>query len=308
MRIYLTSLILLTLFSCSSVNEKNKNLLVGDIKIDGSSTVYPVTEAIAEEFRLIQPNVRVTVGVSGTGGGFKKFARGETNISNASRPIKNKEALLCKENNISYIGLSVAYDGLAVIVNPQNDWVDYFTVEELNKIWHPDAQNSILKWSQIREGWPNEEIHLFGPGTASGTYDYFSEVICGKKVGTRGDYTASEVDHVLVQGVATDKYGLGFFGLAYYEENKDKLRVVGVDNGSGAIIPSKETVSNGSYNPLSRPIFIYANNSSKERKEVEAFVTFYLKNAGDLVSDVGYIPLTKNEYELELNKFMEYIK
>ena len=159
MRIYLTSLILLTLFSCSSVNEKNKNLLVGDIKIDGSSTVYPVTEAIAEEFRLIQPNVRVTVGVSGTGGGFKKFARGETNISNASRPIKNKEALLCKENNISYIGLSVAYDGLAVIVNPQNDWVDYFTVEELNKIWHPDAKNSILKWSLIREGWPNEEIH-----------------------------------------------------------------------------------------------------------------------------------------------------
>ena len=206
---------------------------------------------------------------------------------------------LCDENNISYLELSVAYDGLAVIINPENDWVDYFTVGELSKIWHPDAQNNIKYWSQIREGWPNEEIHLFGPGTASGTYDYFAEVICGKKVGTRGDYTASEDDHVLVQGVATDKYGLGFFGLAYYEENKDKLKLVGVDNGNGSVLPSMETVSNGTYAPLSRPIFIYANNSAREREEVKEFISFYLKNAGNLVADVGYIPLTKDEYNLE---------
>ena len=252
--------------------------------------------------------MRVTVGVSGTGGGFKKFSRGETNISNASRPIKDKEAKVCDENNISYLGLSVAYDGLAVIINPENDWVDFFTVEELNKIWHPDAQNNIKYWSQIRDGWPKEEIHLFGPGTASGTYDYFAEVICGKKVGTRGDYTASEDDHVLVQGVATDKYGLGFFGLAYYEENKNKLKLVGVDNGSGSILPSMETVSNGTYAPLSRPIFIYANNSAKEREEVKEFISFYLKNAKNLVADVGYIPLTDEEYDLEINKFNEFIK
>ncbi len=305
--------IALSLFACSNNSSNNQDAKVesqlsGDIKIDGSSTVYPVTEAVAEEFRTVHPNVRVTVGVSGTGGGFKKFARAETDISDASRPIKEKEAILCKENNISYVGLSVAYDGLAVIVNPENDWVDYFTVEELNKIWHPDAQNTIMYWDQIREGWPHKELHLFGPGTASGTYDYFAEVICGKKVGTRGDYTASEDDHVLVQGVATDKYGLGFFGLAYYSENKDKLKLVGVDNGNGPIIPSMESVSNGTYTPLARPIFIYVNNSAKEREEVNEFVTFYLENAGDLVADVGYIPMTKEEYNNEQIKFNEFLK
>jgi|TARA_B100001540_G_C15791373_1_gene635585 phosphate transport system substrate-binding protein len=301
--------IVMFLAACSNnQNEKNSSDLSGDIKIDGSSTVYPVTEAIAEEFRSVHPKVRVTVGVSGTGGGFKKFARGETNISNASRPIKEKEDNICKENNISHVGLSVAYDGLAVIINPENDWVDYLTVDELNKIWHPDAQNTIMYWSQVREGWPNEELHLFGPGTASGTYDYFSEVICGKKVGTRGDYTASEDDHVLVQGVATDKYGLGFFGLAYYSENKDKLKLVGVDNGNGAILPSMETVSNGTYSPLARPIFIYANNSAKEKQEVKEFISFYLNNVGGLVADVGYIPLTEEEYKNEIKKFNDFIK
>ena len=305
------SSMLLFAVACSSDNKDENGIsegLEGVIEIDGSSTVYPITEAVAEEFRAVEPNVRVTVGVSGTGGGFKKFSRGETNISNASRPIKDKEAKVCDENNIAYLELSVAYDGLAVIINPENDWVDYFTVEELSKIWHPDAQNNIKYWSQIREGWPNEEIHLFGPGAASGTYDYFAEVICGKKVGTRGDYTASEDDHVLVQGVATDKYGLGFFGLAYYEENKDKLKLVGVDNGNGSVLPSMETVSNGTYAPLSRPIFIYANNSAREREEVKEFISFYLKNAGNLVADVGYIPLTKDEYNLEINKFNEFIK
>jgi len=297
------------LMSCGGNSDKSKSSekLSGDIKIDGSSTVYPITEAVAEEFRNVHPDVRVTVGVSGTGGGFKKFYRGETDISNASRPIKEKEAKLCDENNIDYLGLSVAYDGLAVIINPKNDWVDYFTVEELNKIWHPDAQDNIKYWSQVREGWPNEELHLFGPGTASGTYDYFAEAICGKKVGTRGDYTASEDDHVLVQGISTDKFGLGFFGLAYYEENKDKLKLVGVDNGSGIVQPTLETVSNGTYAPLSRPIFIYVNNSIKDRKEVQEFTKFYLENAANLVQDVGYIPLPSSEYEKESEKLLNFL-
>lgn len=297
------------LMSCGGNSNKSKSSekLSGDIKIDGSSTVYPITEAVAEEFRNVHPDVRVTVGVSGTGGGFKKFYRGETDISNASRPIKEKEAKLCDENNIDYLGLSVAYDGLAVIINPENDWVDYFTVEELNKIWHPDAQDNIKYWSQVREGWPNEELHLFGPGTASGTYDYFAEAICGKKVGTRGDYTASEDDHVLVQGISTDKFGLGFFGLAYYEENKDKLKLVGVDNGSGIVQPTLETVSNGTYAPLSRPIFIYVKNSIKDRKEVQEFTKFYLENAANLVQDVGYIPLPSSEYEKESEKLLNFL-
>ncbi|MAR39128.1 MAG: protein sphX [Flavobacteriales bacterium] len=309
MKKLLLSLTTLFLMSCGggTETETSSELLSGDVKIDGSSTVYPITEAIAEEFRAVQPNVKVTVGVSGTGGGFKKFSRGETSISNASRPIKDSEATACNENNISYVGLSVAYDGLAVLVNPENTWVDYFTVEELEKIWNPEAQGKIMYWNQIREEWPNEELRLFGPGTASGTYDYFAEAICGKKVGTRGDYTASEDDHVLVQGIAGDKYGLGFFGLAYYEENKDKLKLVGVDNGNGSVSPSMETVSNGTYAPLSRPIFIYANNTAKDRKEVKEFVEFYLNNAGALVEDVGYIPLQPKEYEIEKAKFKSFI-
>tara|TARA_B100001540_G_C15806235_1_gene642196 strand:+ start:87 stop:1037 length:951 start_codon:yes stop_codon:yes gene_type:complete len=308
--IYFSALIFsFLLISCGGESTKtNKNQLTGDVKIDGSSTVYPVTEAVAEEFRAIHPEVRVTIGVSGTGGGFKKFYRNETNISNASRPIKEKEANACKENNIEYVGLSVAYDGLAVITHPENDWVDYFTVEELTKIWHPDAQGKIMYWSQIRDGWPNEEIHLFGPGTASGTYDYFAEVICGKKVGTRGDYTASEDDHVLVQGVSTDKYGLGFFGLAYYKANKDKLKLVGVDDGNGAVIPNMETVANGTYTPLSRPIFIYANQSAKEKEEVKTFVSFYLENCASLVQDVGYIPLPEEEMNKQIEKFNNFIE
>tara|TARA_B100000242_G_scaffold133289_1_gene94731 strand:- start:503 stop:1450 length:948 start_codon:yes stop_codon:yes gene_type:complete len=301
-------LFILFTISCNS-KKSSDSKLSGDIKIDGSSTVYPITEAVAEEFRAVHPNVRVTVGVSGTGGGFKKFARNETQISNASRPIKDKEADDCKNNNISFLELSVAYDGLAVIVHKENDWVDYLTMEELEKIWHPDAQNNIKYWSQVRDGFPKEEIHLFGPGTASGTYDYFAEVVCGKKVGTRGDYTASEDDHVLVQGVATDKYGLGFFGLAYYEENKDKLKLVGVDNGNGngAVKPSIQTVGDGTYSPLARPIFIYANNSAKEKEEVKEFISFYLENAGSLVSDVGYIPMTEEEYKVEKDKFQNFL-
>ena len=298
------------IISCAGNSEKaiKTDQLEGSIKIDGSSTVYPITEAIAEEFRDVEPKVKVTIGVSGTGGGFKKFGRSEIAIANASRSIKDQEAKNCDENNIPYLELSVAYDGLAVLVNPENTWVDFLTVEELNTIWNPAAQNTIMYWDQVREGWPHEELHLFGPGTASGTYDYFSEAICGKKVGTRGDYTASEDDHILVQGIATDKNGLGFFGLAYYEENKEKLKLVGVDNGKGIIIPTMETVSNGTYAPLSRPIFIYVNDAAKKRKEVKEFVSFYLNNAASIVKDVGYIPLTNTEYNREITKFNNFLK
>ena len=302
-----TATILLVSCGGSSEEAATTNELSGSIKIDGSSTVYPITEAVAEEFRAVEPKVKVTVGVSGTGGGFKKFGRGETDISDASRPIKEKEAKICAENNITYVGLTVAYDGLAVLVNPENTWVDYFTVEELNTIWNPSAQNTIMYWDQVREGWPHKELHLFGPGTASGTYDYFSEAVCCKKVGTRGDFTASEDDHVLVQGIAGDKNGLGFFGLAYYEENKDKLRLVGVDNGNGAITPTMETVGNGTYAPLSRPIFIYVNSNAKTRTEVSTFVSFYLDNAAELVKDVGYIPMPTAEYDAEKAKFNNFL-
>ena len=286
----------------------NESNLSGSIKVDGSSTVYPVTEAIAEEFRTVHPSVNVTVGVSGTGGGFKKFMRGETDINDASRPIKSKEADACAEIGIGFQELSVAYDGLAVLVHPDNDWVDYLTVEELKKIWLPESQGKVMYWDQVREGWPHEELHLFGPGVASGTYDYFSEAVCGKKVGTRGDFTASEDDHVLVQGISTDKNALGFFGLAYYEENKDKLKLVGVDNGNGVVMPTLETVGNGTYAPLSRPIFIYVSSLAVEREEVREFVSYYLETASSIASEVGYIPLLDSEYANEIEKFNNFIK
>ena len=280
--------------------------LSGDIRIDGSSTVYPITEAVAEEFRSEQSDVRVTIGVSGTGGGFKKFCRGETDISDASRPIKQKEIDACGGANISYHQISVAYDGMAVIINPENDWVDKFTVEELKKIWEPEAQNKITHWNQIRPEWPNEEIHLFGPGVASGTFDYFTEAICGKSGHSRGDYTASEDDNVLVQGVATDKYALGFFGLAYFEENKSKLKLAPIDNGNGPVIPTMTTVKDGSYAPLSRPLFIYVNSTAIAKPHVVAFVDFYLENVKDLAGSVGYIPLQDAEYESQISAFKAF--
>lgn len=288
--------------------DNKEDQLTGEIKIDGSSTVYPITEAVAEEFRMEAPEVKVTVGVSGTGGGFKKFTRGEIDINNASRPIKESEAEQCKQNNIEYVGIEVAYDGLAVIKNPENDWLESITVEELKKIWEPAAQGVITKWNQIRPEWPDEEIHLFGPGVASGTYDYFTEAINGESGASRGDYTASEDDNVLVQGIATDKYALGFFGLAYYEENKDKLALVAVDGGEGPILPSMETVGNGTYKPLSRPIFIYVSSKAAQRKEVVEFVNFYLEMAPELSKEVGYIPLPADEYNKQKEKFDAFLK
>lgn len=282
--------------------------LKGDIKIDGSSTVYPISEAVAEEFRIVAPKVRVTIGVSGTGGGFKKFARGETDISDASRPIKSSEAEACAANNIEYIELAIAYDGLAVVINPENDWVQTLTTAELKKIWEPEAQEKIVNWSQVREGFPDVKLTLMGPGTASGTFDYFTEAIVGKSGSSRGDYMPSEDDHVLVQGVVGDKGALGFFGLAYYMENQDKLSLVAVDNGKAAVKPSMQTVKDGTYSPLARPIFIYVNSTSVKRPEVVEFVNFYLDNASELVPDVGYIPLPDEEYTSAKTKFSAFVE
>ncbi len=277
----------------------------GIVAIDGSSTVYPITEAVAEEFR--GKGVRVTIGVSGTGGGFKKFCAGETAISDASRPIKRSEREKCKAHGIDFVELPVAYDGIAVVVNPANDWVDHFTVEELKRLWEPAAQGKVLKWSQIRQGWPDEEIHLFGPGVDSGTYDYFTKAIVGKEHASRGDYTSSEDDNVLVQGVAGDKYALGYFGYAYYAENAGKLKVVPIDdgneaNGAGPVAPSPETVAKGTYQPLSRPIFIYVSSEHLKRPEVVQFVEFYLQQAPKLVPEVGYIPLPPKAYQLAMGR------
>lgn len=281
--------------------------LQGEIRIDGSSTVYPITEAVAEEFRMEQPDVKVTVGVSGTGGGFNKFTRGEIDINDASRPIKEQEAAECKANNIGFQELRVAFDGLVVVVNRENTWVKELTVDQLKRIWEPGAQEKVTRWNQIDPAWPNEEFHLYGPGIASGTYDYFTEVVVGKSGSSRGDYTASEDDNVLVQGIAGDPNGLGFFGLAYYQENADKLKLIGIDGGDGVVLPSEETLKNGSYKPLSRPVFIYVSDVAAKRPEVREFVTFYLENAAVLVPDVGYIPLTDEEYASEKSKFQRFI-
>ncbi len=299
------------LAACGSNSGKKSEKISGTIKIDGSSTVYPITEAVAEEYANEQPDIQVTIGISGTGGGFKKFGRGETDLSDASRPIKSGEDSVCKANGISYVDLKIAYDGLAVLVNPKNTWVDHFTVDELKKLWEPEAQGKITKWNQIRKEWPNEEIHLYGPGIASGTYDYFTEAIVGKSGSSRGDFTASEDDNVLVQGISGDVYGLAFFGMAYFEENMEKLRLIPVDGGNGPVSPSIETVSNGTYSPLSRPLFIYLNSTSAKRAEVQEFTRFYLNNADSLSKEVGYVPLTASEYKAEkdkLNLFLQGLK
>jgi len=287
--------------------DSGNTALNGSIQIDGSSTVYPISEAVAEEFRTEAPDVRLTIGVSGTGGGFKKFSRGETVISDASRPIKDKEAKACADKGIEYIQLTVGYDGLAVVVNPENDWAGTLTTDELKKIWEPAAQETVTNWSQVREGFPDAPLTLLGPGTASGTFDYFTEAIVGESGASRGDYMPSEDDNVLVQGVAGDKNALGFFGLAYFHENSDKLKLVGVDNGSGPVAPSLETVKNGTYAPLSRPLFIYVNSHGAARPEVVRFVEFYLENAAGLVGDVGYIPLPDAEYKTQLENFRAFV-
>ncbi len=302
-------ILVVSLANCGGQGSSKRKMVM----IDGSSTVFPITEAVAEEFQKANRNIRVTVGVSGTGGGFKKFYGGETDISDASRPIKKKEQKKAKEKGIEFIEVPVAYDGLAVMVNPKNDWCNSMTVDELKILWQPKAQGTIMKWSDIRKGWPDKEIHLFGPGVDSGTFDYFTKAIVGKSQSSRGDFTASEDDNVLVQGIATDQYALGFFGYAYYHENKDKLKLVAIDdekddNGKGPIKPSVETVKDSTYQPLSRPIFIYIRKDSLDKKpEVRKFTEFYMKHAPVLVKEVGYIPLPGKAYELGLKRIKDRI-
>ncbi len=284
--------------------------LEGRVAIDGSSTVYPISEAVGEEFQKAHPRTKVTIGIGGTGGGFKRFCNGETDISNASRPIKQSEIEACAAKKIEYIELPVAYDGLAVMVHPTNTWAACMTVAELKKLWEPEAQGKITKWSQVREGWPDKPIHLFGAGVDSGTYDYFTEAVVGKQHASRGDFQSSEDDNVLVQGIANDPLALGFFGYAYYAENKDKLKLVAIDdgdasNGAGCIAPSPETVERGTYQPLSRPLFIYVRATRADDPAVRAFVETYLDRAPELVSDVGYIPLGREAYALVKQRFVE---
>jgi len=286
--------------STEPVNEETTEMLSGDIIIDGSSTVFPITEAVAEEFRKIYPDVDIPIGVSGTGGGFKKFAIGETDISDASRPIKDEEAALAAENGIEYVELTVAYDGISVVVNAENDFVDSLTVEELNALWNPDS--TVETWQDLRPEWPAEKIALYGPGTDSGTFDYFTEEIMGETGAIRTDFIPSEDDNVLVQGIAGDKNALGFFGFAYYIENTDKLKAVTIDGGNGPVAPSFESIADGSYSPLARPIFIYVSKASLEQAHVRTFVEYYLTEGTALIPEVGYVELDDAIYEEQLKK------
>ena len=279
--------------------------LSGDINVDGSSTVFPITEAMAEEFGYATDgNVKITVGVSGTGGGFNKFCTGEIHISDASRPIKQPEVDMCAENGIEYMELPVAIDGLSVAVNPANDFVECMTVDELNTLWSPEAEEVVEKWSQVRSGWPEEKVRLYGPGVDSGTFDYFTEVVNGEGGASRGDFLPSEDDNVLVTGISGDKGALGYFGYAYYSENADRLKLLSIDGGSGCITPTVETINNGTYSPLSRPLFIYVAAEALNQPHVKAFVEYYLNAANrSFISETGYIPFPDTIYGLVLNKF-----
>ena len=274
--------------------------LAGNVQIDGSSTVFPITEAVGEEFQKLHGGVRVTVGISGTGGGFKKFCAGETDISDASRPIKESEREACTKNGVEWVELKVAYDGLSVVVNPQNAFVSCTTVPELKRIWEPGS--TVQKWSDVRPEWPSERIKLFGPGTDSGTFDYFTGAVVGKEDASRADYTASEDDNVLVQGIAGERYALGYFGYAYYAENQDKLKLVAVDGGRSCFLPSERTINDGTYSPLSRPLYIYANKKSLQRPEVREFVRYYLTEGTEFISQVGYIKMPGPIYQEGLQR------
>ena len=282
------------LAACGDGSEPGDRLS-GTIEVDGSSTVYPVTEAVAEEFRKVHPGVQVNVGVSGTGGGFKRFTVGETDISDASRHIKPSEAEDAAANGVEFAALRVGTDGLSVIVNPNNDFVDCLTVEELKAIWEPGS--TIDNWSQVRASFPDARLRLYGPDSDSGTFDYFTEEINGEAQASRADYTASADDNVLVQGISGDRNALGYFGFAYYQENADKLRAVAVDNGGGCVSPEPAAIENGSYAPLSRPLFIYVNLASMERPEMRAFIDFYMEHGAALTAEVGYVAADAAAYE-----------
>ncbi|MCS6293032.1 MAG: PstS family phosphate ABC transporter substrate-binding protein [Nitrospira sp.] len=269
------------------------------IKVDGSSTVFPITEAVAEEFQKeTRGSVRVTVGISGTGGGFKKFCRGEIDVQDASRPISSSEIEACRAGGVQFYELPIAFDALTIAVSPQATWVDSITVAELKTMWEPSAQGRVTKWNQIRSTWPDQPLKLFGAGSDSGTFDYFTEAVVGKAKSSRGDFTASEDDNTLVQGIANDKQALGYIPFAYYEPNKKRLKAVSIDGGHGPVSPSRETVENGSYQPLSRPLFIYVSTKSAARPEVKRFVEFYLAQVPVLAPQVKYVPLPPQAYAL----------
>ena len=272
------------------------------IKVDGSSTVFPITEAMADEFQRASEDVFLTVGVSGTGGGFGRLCRGEIDVSDASRPIKPVEVQACADAGIEYIELPVAFDGLSVMVHPDNDWVDFLTVDELKEIWKPDSD--VEKWSDVRRGWPDKDIKLVGADTDSGTFDYFTKAIVGEEGASRPDYTASADDNVLVRAIAGEENALGYFGFAFYTENMDKLKLVPVDSGSGPVSPSVQSISDNSYVPLSRPLFIYVSLESSLQTEVRDFVSFYLAEENiNLVREVGYVELPDRVYQLVLERF-----
>ena len=300
-RIVLTIGAIALLNSCTQVQSQE----LQSIKIDGSSTVYPITDAMAKEYQNTHPKkAQITVKFSGTGGGFKNFCAGETDISNASRPIRPDEMEACNKAGIRYYELPVAFDALTVVVNPKNDWAKDITIDELKKIWEPAAQGKITRWNQIRPNWPNRPITLYGAGKDSGTFDYFTEAIVGTAKASRTDYIGSEDDTVLVQGVIKDENALGYFGFAYYEDNQSQLKAVAIDRGKGAVLPSREAVEKAQYNPLARPLFIYVNyNSAQKKVEVRNFVEFYMKKAPTLVSSVGYIPLPKQGYQIIYQHF-----
>lgn len=294
----------------SSGAEVPKGIDTGTIKIDGSSTVYPIMEAIVEEFGVTSPKTKVMVGISGTGGGFKKFCSGETDVSNASRPIKPTEIEACQKNGIEYIELPVAYDALTVVVNPKNTWLNSITVADLKKIWEPEAQGKITRWNQVRAEWPDQPIALFGAGVDSGTYDYFTEAIVGKEDMSRGDYTSSEDDNMIVQGVMGNPNALGFFGIAYFNTNKDKVKALTIDdgkdaNGAGPQAATIENVLNGTYQPLARPLFVYVSKKSALRPEVVAFTQFMTDNAISLTQEVGFVPLSETALKLAAARFQE---
>lgn len=290
-------LALVSMLFCASIC----TAAIGQIRIDGSSTVFPITEAVAEEFKAVSPNIRVTVGTSGTGGGFKRFSSGEIDINNASRTITPSEAQKAKENGVTFIELPVALDGITVVVNQSNTWVTDLTSAELKKIWGPESK--VKTWKDIRPSWPNEVINLYGPGTDSGTFDFFTEAVNGKAQLSRADFTKSEDDNMLVTGVSGDKNALGYFGYAYYKENASKLKVVPIVSKGKPILPNETTIKNGTYKPLSRKVYIYVNKKSAMRDDVKAFVRFYLKEASKLVGDVGYVPLNDSDYKGALSQF-----
>ncbi|GAC40883.1 PstS family phosphate ABC transporter substrate-binding protein [Paenibacillus popilliae] len=283
-------------------NQGDEDKLSGTIEIDGSSTVYPMIEAIAEEFGKEHGNVRVSVGTSGTGGGFKRFVGGEIAISNASRPIKDKEAEEAKANGIEYVELTVAYDGLPIVVNKDNSWVDNITLDELKKIYEPNSK--VKTWADVREGWPNEEIKIYSPGADHGTFDYFTEEINGKAKESRNDgqITFSADTNAIVQGVAGDKNAIGYFGYSFFEENQDKLKLVPVDNGTATVAPTIDAIKDGSYAPLSRPLLIYVSKKQMEKPEVKAYVEYCLMTAGSIAEEVGYVPLPQEKYDEQLNQ------